>query len=159
MKKICYLVLIVSTIFLTNSCIDELDVKNDYEFTVEYLPVPKRLKMGETAEIRLELVRDGNFSDAKYYVRYFQPDGKGELRFDGRLLTPNDSYEIRKETFRMYYTSQSAEQQVIDLVFYDNFRNKYELSFAFSHVRSDEEEVINEDVNEWTKRGGLFFRV
>ena len=146
MKKICYLVLIVSGLFLTNSCIDELEIKNDYEFTVEHLPVPKRLKLGETAEIRFELVREGNFSDAKYYVRYFQPDGKGELRFDGRWLSPNDSYEIRKETFRMYYTSQSEDLQVIDLTFYDNFRNRHELSFTFSHVRSDEEEVKNENV-------------
>jgi hypothetical protein len=133
-----YMTFVLFGLFLTNSCIDELEVKNDYEFWVEHLPVPRRRQKGETAEIRFELVRSGRFSDAKYYVRYFQPAGRGELRLDGRLLIPNDSYELRRETFRMYYTSQSEEQQVIDITFYDNFRNKYEVSFAFGHVRSDD---------------------
>ena len=130
----------VGGLFLANSCNDDLEIQNDYGFTVTHLPVPKRLKKGETAEIRFELVRSGKYADAKYYVRYFQPDGKGELTLDNRTLFPNDSYELKKETFRMYYTSQCEEQQVIDLTFYDNFRNEVELTFAFSHDGKEEKE-------------------
>jgi len=130
----------VGGLLLVDSCSDELDIKNDYGFTVTHLPVPKRLKKGETAEIRFELVRSGNYANAKYYVRYFQPDGKGVLTLDGRTLIPNDSYELKKETFRMYYTSQCEEQQVIDLTFHDNFRNEFELSFSFANDGKEENE-------------------
>jgi hypothetical protein len=108
--------------------------------TVTHLPVPKRLKKGETAEIRFELVPAGKYANAKYYVRYFQPDGKGTLTLEGRSLIPNDSYELRKEEFRMYYTSQCEEQQVIDLTFYDTFKNKIEVSLSFSNDRKEEVE-------------------
>ena len=130
----------VGGLLLVDSCSDELDIKSDYGFTVTHLPVPKRLKKGETAEIRFELVRSGNYANAKYYVRYFQPDGKGVLTLDGRTLAPNDSYELKKETFRMYYTSQCEEQQVIDLTFYDNFRNEFEMSFSFANDGKEENE-------------------
>ena len=133
-------IVFVGGLFLTNSCSDDLEIKSDYGFTVTHLPVPKRLKTGETAEIRLELVRTGNYSNAKYYVRYFQPDGKGNLTLDGRALIPNDGYELQKETFRMYYTSQCEERQIIDLTFYDNFKNRYDLTFSFSHERDEKEE-------------------
>ena len=41
------------------SCEDDLDVQQAYPFTVETMPVPKRLVQGETAEIRCEIVREG----------------------------------------------------------------------------------------------------
>ena len=130
-------IVFVGGLLYTNSCSDHLEVKNDYGFTVTHLPVPKRLKNGETAEIRLELVRSGKYANAKYYVRYFQPDGKGVLTLDSRTLIPNDGYELKKESFRMYYTSQCEEQQIIDLTFYDNFRNEFKLSFSFANDSKD----------------------
>jgi len=133
-------IVFVGGLFLASSCNDELEIKNDYGFTVTCLPVPKRLKTGETAEIRFELVRDGKYSGVKYYVRYFQPDGKGKLTLDGRSLIQNDGYELKKETFRMYYTSACEERQVIDLTFYDNFRNQYRLSFSFAHEKEEKDE-------------------
>ena len=48
------------------SCDDELDVMQAYPFTVETMPVPKELAKGETAEIRCELVREGEFDGAVY---------------------------------------------------------------------------------------------
>ena len=75
------------------SCEDDLDVQQAYPFTVETMPVPKRLVQGETAEIRCEIVREGYFSDTRYTIRYFQPDGEGTLRMDdGMVLLPNDRY-------------------------------------------------------------------
>ena len=48
------------------SCDDDLDVTQAYPFTVETMPVPKELAQGETAEIRCELVREGEFDGAVY---------------------------------------------------------------------------------------------
>ena len=53
-----------------------------YPFTVETMPVPKELAQGETAEIRCELVREGEFDGAVYTIRYFQFDGEGTLKLD-----------------------------------------------------------------------------
>lgn len=52
------------------ACDDGLDVTQAYPFTVETMPVPKELAKGETAEIRCELVREGEFDGAVYTIRY-----------------------------------------------------------------------------------------
>ena len=123
------------------ACSDNLDIKQSYEFQVSHLPVPKKLKINEMAEIRCQLERSGEYENIKYYLRYFQPDGKGELRLDdGTVFLPNDTYELTKETFHLYYTSLSEDQQVIDVYFSDNFGNEFKLSFTFSNDNSKEEE-------------------
>ena len=79
------------TFGMLTSCSDDLDVQQSYPFTVETMPVPTRIVKGETVEIRCELKREGRFSDARYTIRYFQPDGEGKLRMDdGMVLLPND---------------------------------------------------------------------
>lgn len=58
---------------------------------------------GAVAEIRCTLSAEGDFKDTRYTIRYFQPDGKGELRLDdGTLLSPNDRYPLVREEFRLY---------------------------------------------------------
>jgi len=57
-----------------SSCEDDLDVQQSYPFTVETMPVPTKIVEGETVEIRCELKREGRFADARYTIRYFQPD-------------------------------------------------------------------------------------
>lgn len=92
-KYIVYALCTLSLIAMASACSDSLDVRRDYGFTVEHLPVPKRLVKGETAEIRCKLIREGRWNDATYQMRYFQPDGKGELRYDdGTVFLPNDLY-------------------------------------------------------------------
>ena len=105
------------------------------------MPVQKRIIRGETAEIRLQLVRDGRWDDARYRMRYFQPDGKGRLADEsGLVFAPNDLYDLERETFRLYYTSLSDEQQTIDLYFLDNHGKLFELSFSFNNEDAEEEE-------------------
>lgn len=99
------------------SCDNDLDVQQGYPFTVETMPVPKRIVKGETVEIRCELKREGRFSDARYTVRYFQPDGKGSLRMDdGMVLLPNDRYPLDREVFRLYYTSECETNRVLTYI-------------------------------------------
>ena len=84
------------------SCDDDLDVTQAYPFTVETMPVPNELARGETAEIRCELVREGEFDGAVYTIRYFQFDGEGTLKLDnGLVLQPNDRYLLEDMKFRL----------------------------------------------------------
>jgi hypothetical protein len=123
------------------ACNDSLDISSDYGFTVEHLPVQKKIVQVETAEIRLRLVREGQWDDAKYQMRYFQPDGKGQLADErGMVFLPNDLYDLERETFRLYYTSLSDDQQTIDLYFLDNHGKLFELSFSFNNENAEEDE-------------------
>ena len=58
MKNVTYKILmgcyIVAALVLVTACNDGLDIQQAYPFTVETLPVPKKLKVGETAEIETE---------------------------------------------------------------------------------------------------------
>ena len=122
------------------SCEDDLDVQQAYPFTVETMPVPKQIVKGETAEIRCEIVREGYFSDTRYTIRYFQPDGEGTLRMDdGMVLLPNDRYPLDREVFRIYYTSECDDQQTIDVYFEDNHDQVYQLTLTFDNETENEE--------------------
>lgn len=81
-------------VLLLSACSDEMEVQQSYPFKVETCLFHTYSK-GETVEIRCELKREGHFSDARYTIRYFQPDGKGTLRMDdGMVLLPNDRYPL-----------------------------------------------------------------
>lgn len=115
-------------------CDYQPEVRNDFQFSVSYLPVPKKIVRGETAEIRLTIEREGRWDDARYFVRYFQPDGKGRLADEsGLVFVPNDLYELKKDSFRLYYTSMSTDRQTIDLYFSDNNGKTFNLSFSFNN--------------------------
>jgi hypothetical protein len=127
------LTLFVAGVLLT-SCDDKIEVLQAYDFNLTTMPVQKQIKQGETAEIRCQLNKSGNYEGVKFYIRYFQPDGKGTLKMDdGTVFLPNDSYELDRETFRLYYTSECTDQQTIDVVVYDNFGQSYELSFSWQN--------------------------
>ena len=119
--------------FCLPSCTPELAVRQDYSFSLSTLPVQKDIVKGAVAEIRCALSAEGDFKDTRYTIRYFQPDGKGELRLeDGTLLSPNDRYLLMQKEFRLYYTSHSTDRQTIDVYVEDNFGQKKELHFSFN---------------------------
>lgn len=118
------------------ACDRELEVQQAYDFTLETMPVQKDLRRGETVEIRCSLKRAGRFVGARYTLRYFQSEGRGMLRLDrGAVLKPNDRYPLVREEFRLYYTSQSADRQTIDLYIEDNFGKGRQLTFSFNHKK------------------------
>ena len=120
------------------SCSDGLDIKQFYDFDLKTMPVQKRIVAGETAEIRCELVCEGNYEDAKFFIRYFQPDGKGVLRLDdGRQLLPNDLYQLRAKVFRLYYTAHSSDRQVIDVYIENNAGQVVQKTFSFQNENED----------------------
>ena len=113
MKNVMYKIImgcyIVAALVLVTACKDNLDIQQAYPFSIETLPVPKRLKVGETAEIRCQLMR-------------------------------GDFYLLEKETFRLYYTSASTDQQTIDIYIIDSFGQIQQLSFSFNNDNSEDEE-------------------
>ena len=126
------------------ACDDGLDVTQAYPFTVETMPVPKELAQGETAEIRCELVREGEFDGAVYTIRYFQFDGEGTLKLDnGLVFLPNDRYLLENEKFRLYYTAQGDEVHNFIVVVEDNFSNSYELEFDFNNRNVKDDGAIS----------------
>lgn len=133
--------------FGITSCEDDLDVTQAYPFTVETMPVPKELAQGETAEIRCELKREGEFDGAVYTIRYFQYDGEGKLMLDnGLVFQPNDRYLLENEKFRLYYTSECDESQNLTVTVEDNFGNAYEWELEFNND-SDKEETLPQEEN------------
>ena len=135
-KNILMVVHLLGAMLLVFSCDDKLV----YPFTVTTMPVHKRIKMGETAEMRFQLNREGYYEETKNFIRYFQPDGKGTLRMaDGTVFLPNDLYPLPGETFRLYYTSASTDQQQIDVYIEDNFWQLVQLTFAFNNENEKEE--------------------
>ena len=123
------------------ACDRELEVQQAYDFTLETMPVQKDLRRGETAEIRCSLKRVGRFAGARYTLRYFQSEGKGMLRLDkGAALKPNDRYPLVSEEFRLYYTSQSTDRQIIDVYIEDNFGKGQQQTFSFNSKKGAEAE-------------------
>lgn len=128
-----FLVMLVCAVVLTSCEKDELDIRQNYPFEVQVMPVPKEVTSGQTVEIRVTIERSGNFHDAQYYLRYFQFDGKGTLRYHNEPpYLPNDLYELPQPQFRLYYTSQSTVSQSFDIWISDNFGNEKQISFQFN---------------------------
>lgn len=138
---ISILTVVLTGLFLT-SCDDKIEVLQAYDFSLTTMPVQKRIKQGETAEIRLQLHKSGNYKETEFFISFFQPDGKGSLRLDdGTVFAPNDLYPLKKETFRLYYTSECTDQQAIDVTVYDSFGQRYDLSFSFQNDSDKEGET------------------
>ena len=100
MRNVIYKMLIgcymVAALLLVSACNDNVDIQQSYPFTVETMPVPKKLKVGETAEIRCQLHRDGRYEETKYFIRYFQPDGAGTLKMSDGNCDPEGRHYLRK---------------------------------------------------------------
>ncbi|NCA78719.1 MAG: DUF3872 domain-containing protein [Sphingobacteriia bacterium] len=136
-KVICR-VYIIGMILLLSACNSQLDIQQQYPFTLSAMPVPKSIEIEETVEIRMKLLREGYFEETEYYIRYFQVDGAGDLKLeDGTVLLPNDLYKLTEGVFRLYYTSKSTDQQKIDIYVEDNFGQTEQISFNFNNNKEE----------------------
>jgi len=129
--------LILSASFSLASCSkdDGLEIQNDFPFEINVMPVPKEVANGQTIEIRITIQRTGNYNNTQYYLRYFQFDGNGILRYyDDAPYLPNDLYSLPAEQFRLYYTSNSIVSQSFDIWISDSFGNEKQLNFQFNSV-------------------------
>lgn len=139
---ILYTLLLSAIVSASFSCHnDDLDIRQDYLFDLVTMPVQKKIVKGNTAEIRCQLKKEGDYSQTTFYNRYFQPDGEGELKLDdGRILLPNDLYILTKDVFWLYYTSQCTDQQTIDVYIEDSFGQVIKSTFSFQNESGEENE-------------------
>ena len=136
--KMMFGVYIIGMILLLSACNSQLDIQQQYPFTLSAMPVQKSIVIDETAEIRMMIIRDGHFEETEYYIRYYQPDGTGDLKLkDGTVLLPNDLYKLTEDVFRLYYTSKSTDQQKIDIYVEDNFGQTEQISFNFNNKKEE----------------------
>ena len=126
-------ILITSVTLVSCSKDDELEIQNDFPFEVNVMPVPKDIANGQTVEIRITIQRTGNYTNTQYFLRYFQFDGQGTLRYyNDPPYLPNDLYQLEAEQFRLYYTSTSAVSQSFEVWISDSFGNEKQVSFQFN---------------------------
>jgi len=127
------LAVLISSATLLSCDKDELDIQDDFPFEVKVMPVPKGIANGGTVEIRLTIQPAGNYTATHYFIRYFQFDGQGILRYYNEPpYQPNDLYSIPTDQFRLYYTSSSTVSQSFEVWISDNFGNEKQVSFEFN---------------------------
>lgn len=133
-KQILVLLMVTAGCFLNTSCEEEeLNIQDNFPFEVSVMPVPDEIADGQTVELRFTIQPAGNYSNTRYFIRYFQFDGQGTLQyFDNPPYLPNDLYELPELQFRLYYISASAVSQSFDVWISDNFGNERQVSFQFN---------------------------
>jgi hypothetical protein len=131
---------LAAMMLLALACSDDLDIRTRYLFDLETMPVQKKIIQGKTAEIRCRIIKEGDYQENRFYIRFFQPDGQGSLRLDdGRILSPNDLYPLNNEVFRLYYTSGCTDQQSIDIYIVDSFGQTVQKTFSWQNESVEEE--------------------
>ncbi|QIH34513.1 DUF3872 domain-containing protein [Sphingobacterium sp. DR205] len=134
-KAIVRLVLVALCLTLVSCNSEELEVQQNFPFELRILPVPKEVANGQTVEIRIDIQQLGSYNEGEYYLRYFQFDGKGTLKyFNDPPYKPNDVYLIPDREFRLYYTSLSTVSQSFNVWISDNFGNEKQVSFQFNNI-------------------------
>ncbi len=111
----------MAALLLVSACNDNVDIQQSYPFTVETMPVPKKLKVGETGGSTLPASpgTDGLRKQSISSAISSQRGGNAEnVRWHGFL--PNDLYPLPGETFRLYYPLHPANQQTVDVCFQDS---------------------------------------
>jgi hypothetical protein len=121
------------------ACNDSLDIVQDYGYRVETLPLPKRIKQGETVALEFSIVREGYYKEAAYKFRYFQSGGEGLLSYNGKTVPVNRFQDISTDSFVLTYQSLCDDQQQLDFVFEDSFGRRIEYTIAFSSEQTEKE--------------------
>ncbi len=137
--------ILFALVFTLTSCSDDLDVQQSYPFNVEVMPYGDKIANGETVELRFEIVPEGNYSNTLYTIRYFQYEGKGELKLvGGPVLVNNDRVLLESKSFRLNYTAKSSDSHKFLVVVENNFGSQpWEQTFEFNNDDTDEDDGGN----------------
>lgn len=135
-----YTLLLAAIACASSSCSDDgLDIKQNYSYIVETLPLPKSLKKGESVDLEFSIVREGNYNGTSFKFRYFQSEGEGILSTDkGKIIPVNRFQSIVSDDFVLTYINLAEEQVQLDFVFEDNFGQRVEYTVQFAGKRTDE---------------------
>lgn len=134
-RRILIFGIFMTGLLIIKSCESpELAIRQSFPFELYVMPVPSEISVGETIEIRIEIMSEGNFEEAIYKIRYFQYEGEGMLQyFDAPPYQPNDLYVLPEQQFRLYYTSVSDENHSFSIWISDNFGEEKQLDFHFQN--------------------------
>ena len=133
-KYISTCLALITSLFLLSSChTDDLEIQKGLPFEVVVMPLTDQITKGQTMEMRFAIQRTDHYMGTHYFIRYFQYEGQGLLRYYQQdAYLPNDSYSLPAEQFRLYYTSQSTIRQSFTIWISDNFGNEKQLSFTLN---------------------------
>ncbi len=113
----------------------ELEIQNDFPFGVQITRVPEAIANGQTIELEVVIRRIDKYVNTSYYIRYFQYNGLGLLRYNKlHAFVPNDLYGVPEEVFKLYYTSQSFEKHSFSVWISDSFGNEKELKIDLNSI-------------------------
>ena len=125
---------------------NELYIRNDYEYSIEFLPIPKKLKQGDIVLLEFSIIREGHYNETSFNFRYFQMEGQGLLSdTTGSVYAMNRLYSVPSEHFTLVYQSACEEAQQLDFVFMDNFGRKVEYTVSFQSYYNREDENTESD--------------
>lgn len=126
-----------------SSCNDEIDIRQDYDFSLSSWYLQKQIAAGETVEIRFYLDREGDYEKAEYEIGYIQMEGKGEVsdsegvKLVNREVRPLagvpglDTENTVKQVFTLFYRSTSTKRSELKFFVRDNFRQEREMTVTF----------------------------
>lgn len=134
-------------LFLTLSfmvaCNDGLHIKQAYDFDLTAWHLPRKIKKGETVEIRFTLSREGLYDKAGYNIGYIQLEGDGSITdcagkklIDREIIplediTGLDASDPSRQVFTLFYTSTSDKKSELQFFVVDNFGQQREYIVKF----------------------------
>lgn len=135
-----------------SSCNDEIDIRQDYDFSLSSWYLQKQIATGETVEIRFYLDREGDYEKAEYEIGYIQMEGKGEvsdsegIKLVNREVRPLaevpglDTGNPVKQVFTLFYRLTSAKRSELKFFVRDNFGQEREMTVTFDTESGTTEE-------------------
>ena len=144
MKNVIYIcIAALFAVLAFGSCNDEIDIRQDYDFSLSSWYLQKQIATGETVEIRFYLDREGDYEKAEYEIGYIQTEGKGEVtdcegeKLVNREVRPLaevpelDAENPVRQVFTLFYRSTSAKRSELKFFVRDNFGREKELTVRF----------------------------
>lgn len=144
MKNVIYICIgALVAVLALSSCNDEIDIRQDYDFSLSSWYLQKQIATGETVEIRFYLDREGDYEKAEYEIVYIQMEGKGEVtdcegvKLVNREVRPLaeipglDAENPVRQVFTLFYRSTSAKRSELKFFVRDNFGRESELTVTF----------------------------
>ncbi|WHX11232.1 TraQ conjugal transfer family protein [Phocaeicola dorei] len=153
MKNVLYICIgALFAVLAFGSCNDDIDIRQDYDFSLSSWYLQEQIETGETVEIRFYLDREGDYEKAEYEIGYIQMEGKGEVtdsegvRLVNREVRPLaevpelDRENPVRQVFTLFYRSTSARRSELKFFVRDNFGQERELAVTFDTVNDTAEE-------------------
>lgn len=153
MKNVLYICIgALFTVLVFSSCNDEINIRQDYDFSLSSWYLQKQVATGETVEIRFYLDREGDYEKVEYEIGYIQMEGKGEvsdsegMKLVNREVRPLaevpglDTENPVKQVFTLFYRSASTKRSELKFFVRDNFGQERELMVTFDTENSAVEE-------------------